>query len=673
MRSLKFALAGIVALCGVGLAAQKLQQVLPLEPPSATQVARADHPPAPSPPGGVALTAQDLNTWLDGYLPYALRSADIPGAVVTVVKDGKILTARGYGYANVEKRTPVDPERTLFRPGSVSKLVTWTAVMQLVEQHKLDLDRDVNAYLDFRIPPRNGQPITLRQIMTHTAGFEEAVRGLIIEDPKQHVSLETYLKRWTPDRIFAPGTTPAYSNWATSLAGYIVQRVSGEDFDTYLDRHIFGPLGMHNSTFRQPLPANLAGQMATGYIGGKPKPFEFVEASPAGALSSSGTDMARFMIAHLQDGQLDGQRILQPATAQMMHNSPLGRVNPMSLLPPLNRMELGFFETNINGREVIGHLGDTSAFHTSLHLFMKENAGLYISFNSPGKAGAVQGLRTGVFEDFADRYFPNVAPPDGRVDARTAAEHARMMAGHWIVSRRIDSSFLAGLSWLAGQETVRAGPKGELIIPSLVGAGGRPREWVEIAPFVWRERDGHGHVAAKVVNGRPVRWSFDLAGPFEVYDRVPAGLDTGWILPALYLSLAVLLLTFLSWPIGWLVRRRYKAQSDFEGRALLVQRASRAAAGLSILLVLGWAIGISILLSSLTGAGGMDGFFWLLQILSLIVFVAAVPIGACNLWRTWRDRRRWTRKLWSLLVLLAALLLLYVAVRFNLLAMTVHY
>src|SRR3569623_2725647 len=183
--------------------------------------------------------------------------------------------------------------------------------------------------------------------------------------------------------------------------------------------------------------------MAAGNGGGKAKKNEFGEPAPAGAMSSSGTDMARVMIAHLQNGQLDGQRILQPATAQTMHNSPLGPVNPMSLMPPLNRMELGFFETNINGREVIGHLGDTFAFHTSFHMFMKENAGLYMSFNSPGKAGAVQGVRTGVFEDFSDRYFPNIAPPDGRVAAKTAAEHARMMAGHWVVSRRIDTSFLA--------------------------------------------------------------------------------------------------------------------------------------------------------------------------------------------------------------------------------------
>src|ERR1700753_825498 len=132
-----------------------------------------------TPSAAVPLTANDLNSWLDGYLPYALHTGDIAGAVVVVVKDGQVLSERGYGYSDVEARKPVDPKLTLFRPGSTSKLFTWTAVMQQVEQGHIDLDQDVNTYLDFKIPPYQGRPITMRQIMTHTAGFEEALSGLM--------------------------------------------------------------------------------------------------------------------------------------------------------------------------------------------------------------------------------------------------------------------------------------------------------------------------------------------------------------------------------------------------------------------------------------------------------------------------------------------------------------
>ena len=369
-------------------------------------------------PAPVALTATDVESWLDGYLPYALKTGDIAGAVVVVVKDGEILTERGYGYSDVAARKPVDPKLTLFRPGSVSKLFTWTAVMQLVEQGKIDLDADVNQYLDFKIPARDGKPVTMRELMQHTAGFEEQAKGVITENPKAP-GFEALLKAWVPHRVFAPGTTPAYSNYGASLAGYIVQRLSGEPFDAYIEKHIFAPLEMNHSSFRQPLPPELAPLMSKGYkvASGEPQGYEIVGPAPAGSLASPGEEMGHFMIAHLQSGEYHGKRILSAATAEMMHNSPL------TVLPPLNRMELGFFETNINDREVIAHLGDTEYFHTSLHLFLKENVGFYVSFNSLGKEAAAGSLRGALFQDFANRYFP--APrPESRVDAKAAAEHA---------------------------------------------------------------------------------------------------------------------------------------------------------------------------------------------------------------------------------------------------------
>ena len=140
--------------------------------------------PAPAAP---QLTREDLEAWLDGFLPYALARGNIAGGIVVVVKDGQVLLQKGFGYADVEKKLPVDPDQTLFRPGSVSKLFTWTAVMQLVEQGKIDLDADVNQYLDFKIPPGpDGEPITMRDLMTHTAGFEEQVKELISEDRGAH-------------------------------------------------------------------------------------------------------------------------------------------------------------------------------------------------------------------------------------------------------------------------------------------------------------------------------------------------------------------------------------------------------------------------------------------------------------------------------------------------------
>jgi len=642
---------------------------VPSSPSGSAAVAAAPNP-QDEPKGAVALTKADVDVWLDGFLPYALRTGDIPGAVVTVVKDGQILTARGFGYADVEKRTPVDPARTLFRPGSVSKLVTWTAAMQLVEQGKLDLDRDINTYLDFKIPEYHGKPVTLRQLMTHTGGFEEAVKDIIYFDPKHQVSLGDYLKRWTPTRVYEPGSTPAYSNWATALTGYIIERVSGESFDGYLEKHIFAPLGMTHASFRQPLPPGLAPDMASGYKPGKEAgKFEIIGPAPAGSLSASGTDMALFMIAHLDKGK----GLLSPEVAAVMHNSPLDKVNPVSLLPPLNRMELGFFETNVNGREVIGHLGDTEFFHTSLHLFMQEGVGIYFSFNSPGKEAIVQTLRTGLFQDFADRYFPASAGAGAPVDAKTAAEHVALMVGNWQVSRTSWSSPL-NLLQLISQTKLRVGPKGGLFSPDLLGPNGRPREWVEISPFVWQEKNGHEHLAAKVENGKVVRWSFDLIAPFMVFDRVPASRSATWLVPACVVGLGVLVLTVLFWPVAWFERRRFHSTIAIGGTALRAYSATRWVSTLVLLVLIGWTIAISILFGNIENLSGkFDWLLWMLQIVGAIAFIGAVVIAGWNAWLTWRDGRRWPAKVWNVLIFLGALVLLYVAFTFNLISMTVKY
>ena len=665
MKSLRSLAIGLLVLIGSASLAQDQRSLAPTIAPPVTASAESTasaRPPAP--PGPHQLTQADVEAWLDGYLPYALHSGDIAGATVAVVQNGQLLTSRGYGYADVAKRTPVDPAITLFRPGSVSKLITWTAVMQLVDQGKLDLDADVNLYIDFKIPPRNGKPVTLRNILTHTGGFEEVGKDLINYEQHQPMALGAYLKRYVPQRIFAPGTTPAYSNWATSLAGYIVERKSGMPFDDYVEQRIFAPLGMNDSTFRQPLPANLRARMATGYLqaSGDPAAFEIVVPAPAGAMTSTSTDMAKFMLAHLQGGK----GILSPAAWKTMHDSPL------SIIPPLNRMQLGFFETNVNGRQVNAHLGDTQGFHTSLHLFMNEGVGLFVSFNSGGKAGAAGTLRGTLFHDFADRYFP-AERQDGRVDAETAKQHAALMAGNWLVSRRWESSFLK-IAGLLGQPTISTDDNGYMIVSNLVGPSGVPRRWAEIAPFVWRDLDGPDRLAAKVIDGEPVRWSMDFMSPFMVYDRVPAGESATWILPAVYASLGVLALTLLYWPGAWFVRRRYKAEFAVAGNARKAYHGTRIMSGLVLALFAGWMAVLTIMLedASLLNAS-TDLLIWLIQISSAVILVGAVAISGWNAWLTWRDGRKWTRKLWSALVLLACLLLLYVAYTFGLLAMTVNY
>src|SRR5258708_11398819 len=273
-------------------------------------------------------------------MPSQLEREDIAGAVVAVVRDGKVLFAKGYGFSDVEKHKPILPAETLFRPGSISKLFTWTSVMQLVEQGKLDLDRDVNEYLDYKIPPAFGKPITLRNIMTHTPGFEDTAKELFVADASKMRPLGEYLREHIPARIFPPGVTPAYSNYATAVAGYIVQRVSGKPFEQYVADNLYSPLGMAHTTFVQPLPPNLLPLMSNGYsrASQSAKPFEFVQSFPAGSVSTSAADMCNFMVAHMQDGKFGNAQILKPETAKLMH------ARQFAADPRLNGMTLGFYE-----------------------------------------------------------------------------------------------------------------------------------------------------------------------------------------------------------------------------------------------------------------------------------------------------------------------------------------
>ena len=613
-------------------------------------------------PGTAArpLTREDVEAWLDGFIPYALQRGDIAGAVVVVVKDGQVLLPKGYGYADVAARKPVDPERTLFRPGSVSKLFGWTAVMQLVERGKLDLDADVNTYLDFKLPQRGGKAITLRHLLTHTAGFDERARVLIVTDAKYLPSLGQAMKERIPPLVTDPGSTPAYSNYGAALAGYIVERVAGVSFDEFVEREIFAPLGMNRSTFRQPLPPHLEADMSKGYkLGsGDPQHFEIVTVPPAGSLSATGMDMAAFMIAHLQKGAFASGRILEEPTAVQMHTT------RSIMIPPLNSMLLGFYENNIRGRRIITHGGDTEFFHSELNLLPDDGVGIYISSNSAGKEGAAQSLRTGLLQEFCARYFPGPLP-EGAVDASTAKAHAQLMAGRYTATRRAHSSFLSLMNFL-GEMQVAGNADGTITISALRGANGQPKKWTEIAPFVWRDVVGGDRVAAQVENGRVLRFGYD-AYPFLLFEPVPWWWSSGWLLPLWLAALAALALTVLAWPVSALVRRRYGVAYGLTGKDAKAHRLVRIAAVAVLAVMIGWAVVIGLIATSINWAGpSMDKWVIVLGILSAAVFVAAAVIALGNAWGVLSSERRVLAKVWSVVLAIACLTALYVAFVFHL-------
>lgn len=355
--------------------------------------------------GPPKLEARDLAAFFGGLIPYALAQGDIAGLSLAVVDGDSVIFQSGYGYANVatgQKMTPFTPVRI----ASITKTFTFTAVLQLVERHKLDLDRDINAYLDFKIPYTFHKPITLRNLMTHTAGFEDSSEHLFVHDISAMRNLGEYVRHNLPARIYPPGRVIAYSNYGAALAGYIVERASGLPYAGYLEENIFSPLGMRDSTASQPLPEKMASRLSKGYLlaSNAARPMNWVEPAPAGAMTSTAADLARFAIAHLNGGSFRGHAILLPKYVALMHQSAWRAIDN------LNGYTLGFEEENRNGLRIIGHGGDLQTFETDMHLLPDRKVGLIVLMNSAGSRGAAQKLRVAIFRAFLDRYFP--APPD---------------------------------------------------------------------------------------------------------------------------------------------------------------------------------------------------------------------------------------------------------------------
>ncbi len=347
----------------------------------------------------------ELEAFLDGIMATQMEANHVAGVTIAVVKDGKLFFAKGYGFADVKNKKPVLADRTMFRPGSVTKLFTWTAIMQLYEQGKIDLDADVNTYLkDFKIPATYPQPITIKNLMSHTPGFEDLGVGMWARTTKDLMPLGKFLGTHIPARIRPPGVITSYSNYGTALAGHIVELVSGTPFEDYVEQNIFKPLGMQHSTFREPLPAALAPDMSVGYTFKqglfKAEDFELLNGmAPAGSLSSCATDMANFMIAHLQNGQFGDQRILKEDTAKLMHS------RLFSHDPRICGNAHGFWEYDFNRLHLIEHGGDTMLFHSQLALIPEKNLGWFVSYNSPNGPA-----RDELFKAFLDRYFPPDPP-----------------------------------------------------------------------------------------------------------------------------------------------------------------------------------------------------------------------------------------------------------------------
>jgi CubicO group peptidase (beta-lactamase class C family) len=522
----------------------------PAQPPSAAPAPAVPGPAAPGPSlpgpaspgpaaanGAHALTQADLEAFFDGIFPLQLERSDIAGTSVLVMKDGQVLFEKGYGFSNVKDKKPVDPNATIFRLASISKLFTWVSVMQLAEQGKLDIDADVNRYLDFQIRPAFDKPVTLRNLMTHTGGFEEKITNIIVLDAKKQPTLRDDLMKNQPMRLFPPGEVPAYSNYGVGLASYIVQRVSGEPFEQYVQNHIFKPLKMTHSSFYQPIQKELAGFVSEGYRGDttkKPVGFEMLNPVGAGGLSSTAADMGRFGQALLNGGELEGARILKPETLAQMW-TPQFRASEQ--MPPIC---MGFYQDWRNGLRWIGHEGDLIAFHSLFFVEPAQKIVLFVSYNSAGGGGRP---RPELIDAFSDRYFPG-AP--AVTPMKNWPSEMRDIAGTYQTTRRADSTKLR-LGQLGGQTTVSVDKDGVLTVSGSKDMRGHAEKFKAVGKDLWESEDQGRVYAIRDGSNRVVRLAVNFPG--VQLERVPWYERQSWLIPVILSSLGIMVLVLVAFLI----------------------------------------------------------------------------------------------------------------------------
>lgn len=477
-----------------------------------------------------------LESFSDGVMFTSMQSHHVAGAVLSVVADGELIFSKGYGYRDVQQQLPVDPEQTLFRIASISKLLTWTALMQLYEQNKLDLDTDINEYLEgIEIPATFDEPITIRHLMSHKPGLEDHVIKLFSrnqEDMRPYLDL---LNEELPKRVRAPGDLPSYSNHGTALAALIVAQVSGEAWDDYIERNLLRPLSMSFTSIRQPLPASLASKLSEGYRwqAGRyeVQPFEFVPLTAAGGASASANDTSRLMLAFLNGGELDGVRILKPATAELMQQ----RLYPSD--PRLSSALHGFYESNRHGQRIIGHGGDTIWFHSELMLLPESKVGVFISTNTD--TGPM--VRREYVNAFLDRFYPSTGLPES---SNFTPTDLKLLVGNYANLRSSFTDFTKVGQLLSGV-SVAATPEGQLVLQG----GAEPRYFVEIDRGLFRNVSQDQTIAFRFNEHGEASHLFLNQFPAVSFERVSAIYSPAFQFGLIGLCALILLWVLIAWPV----------------------------------------------------------------------------------------------------------------------------
>ncbi|MGL5194254.1 MAG: serine hydrolase domain-containing protein, partial [Chroococcales cyanobacterium] len=515
----------------------------------------------------------ELEAFLDELFAEEMEELHIPGAAISIVQDGSILLTKGYGYADLNNQTPVNPDTTLFRVGSVSKTLTGTAAMQLVDRGLLELDEDINQYLtDFQIPATYQQPITLRTLLTHTSGFSQQYIGIAGRTAEDKLSLAEYVKRDMPPRVRPPGQHYSYSTYDSDLVGYVIEEITGIPFEEYMAENLLQPLQMQESSFLQPLPPALDSNLAVGYEYEdgtyETLPFLYLNTVAAGAMSSTATDIAHFMLAQLQGGEYDNQRILSEESTRAMQQQ------QFTDHPKLPGIGYTFHERFINQQRILAHSAIFLGYTSLVSLIPEQNLGIFITYNLFEPA-----LHERLIRDFLDQYYPVTEEPQAPEPTSDFEQRVDRFLGTY---RHIEyaAHTPTKLSSVLNHVSVRNDDNQGLIVNFPDGFFAetpdqdKVNELIEVEPLLFYRVNRDDYVAFAGDEGGKVDFMYhplDL-GPAG-FERLPWYETTYFHIPALLFFIGVFLSGFWMWPVRYWKNSQDKPQflrDRFTRRAWLI-------------------------------------------------------------------------------------------------------
>ncbi|MBX3483834.1 MAG: beta-lactamase family protein [Phenylobacterium sp.] len=592
---------------------------------------------------GQPLNPAELEAFVDGWMADAMAREHVAGASVSVVQNGQVILKKGYGFANLSPRKPVDPDRSLFRIGSISKTFTWILLMREVEAGRVRLDAPVNLYLPDKVRlPGKSSRVTVANLMDHTVGFEDRALGQLFEsDPRRIRPLDLYLRQERPDRVREPGRISSYSNYGAALAGAAAVYGSGKSFERKAEEAIFVPLGMRHTTFREPrderrglpaaMPEPLRADIAQGYgwrnAGFMPDKYEYIgQVAPAGAASSTAGDMSRYMLMLLGDGSWNGVTVFGPKAAQAFRS-------PMRRMPTgVNGWAHGFMTMDLPGdHKGYGHLGATIAFMSNMTLVPDLGLGVFVATNTETGRAVAGPLPEAIVRHF---YAPPATFP--RAGTRELADAADTFGGGYLTTRRAHGGLEGFVDLLTGGAEVRVTNGGRLLITR----NGESKAFVPDGPvgegrFIAAQDEER--VAFHVRDGRAT--SFQPWSNTETLIRAPLT-ERPTTLAAMALLTALAAVATL---IGLALRnRRELRQNQIQSRAALVQNIQAGLWLAALVLFLAFAANASDLQAIMYG---WPGPLVITASASALVAAALTLVTIAALPAVWQGGRRvdsWT-------------------------------